>query len=442
VHATDHRHLLLALALLASCTTGSQRDAAPLDRLAFPTGVALVDAAAGTDDDRLLVVSSNFDLHFDSGSVLQIDVGAGQTLPSGGVRIGSFGGEIAVAGAPCGFASPVALVPSRSTNRLYQVALEGGEVTCGDGCETSLEVEGASDPYGVGLSCPASGTPRAWIGHLEGVDDDGFLTVMNLSADPAAREPRLLGLGTAGAPRSFAYDAVQDRLYFTSTESGLSAPLRWIDLAGGCTPGDEEQEGGCHLDTFDLFSLIRGAELAGIALSNPQDGLVRRAYVAVKVYDADLASSLGARPGFDIGGLLVVLDLAEGNVGEPRPRLVRTLEIGVGASEVRVLPARPGRRDLVAVTATEDGVLWIYDDEAGAMAKVFGRDPTTGAPLLGHLPFGIAVQDRGPELARLFVGSFEDGFVTTVDVPLDDPAGAALIRSDEGAVVRLGEVSP
>ncbi|MGC3998758.1 MAG: hypothetical protein QM767_15405 [Anaeromyxobacter sp.] len=130
---------------------------------------------------------------------------------------------------------------------------------------------------------------------------------------------------------------------------------------------------------------------------------MRRMYVALRLYDADVASAIGTRPTYDIGGLLVVLELREGAFGEPRPVVVRTIDIGLGASELAVLPARDGMRDLVAVAATEDGLLWIYDDESGAMVKVFGRDPTTGGPVLGHLPFGLAVQDRG-DVARIFVG--------------------------------------
>jgi hypothetical protein len=142
--------------------------------------------------------------------------------------------------------------------------------------------------------------------------------------------------------------------------------------------------------------------------------------------------------------MLFVLDLEEGPYGDLRARLVRMVDVAVGASEIRVLPPRAGRRDLVAMTATDDGVLAIYDDDAGALARVFGRDPATGAPEVGRQPFGLAVQDLGGAVARVFVGSFGQAVVSAVDVPLDAPDAASLVPSpvDPTRPLRIGEVTP
>jgi hypothetical protein len=109
-------------------------------------------------------------------------------------------------------------------------------------------------------------------------------------------------------------------------------------------------------------------------------------------------------------------------------QLVSWEEIGLGAADVRVLPARgAGKRDVVVALSVDDDILWIYDDETGAI-RGFGRAAgpgATGAPALGHQPYGLAV-DPVPvgSVARVYVGSYRDGYVTPVDVPLDDPEHA------------------
>lgn len=429
---------LAAALLLAACGAEPRGAPAPLDRFTFPTGLAVREG-------KLLVVSSDFDLNYardDGGSLLQVDLAATPpAIEPGGLRIPAFGGELAVAEpAACGVSAPLALVPSRTSNQLFRVSLAGGALACGQDCPLSLEQESLSEPYGVGLTCPPGGPARAWVGYLRTPDTLAWLAMVDLQT--GAWQP--IEIGGVGLPRSFAYDADRSRLFFTSVETGLAAPLRWLELGGGCTPGLAEVAGGCPIRQLDLYGFLRGAELHGIALSNPQAGLSRRAYLSVRVYDASVAAAIGARPGYDIAGMLFVLDLEEGPFGDLRARLVRMVDVGVGAAEVRVLPARAGKRDLVAMTATDDGVLAIYDDDAGALARVFARDAITGAPEVGRQPFGLAVQDLGGGLARLFVGSFERAYVTPVDVPLDAPDEARLVPSpaDPSRPLRIGEVTP
>jgi hypothetical protein len=271
----------------------------------------------------------------------------------------------------------------------------------------------------------------AFVSFLRTPSSRGQIVEIDLDSG-ATLSSRDVGVGPV---RSFAYDELTERLFMTSVESGTMAPLRWLELAGSCPVGVATAGGGCPIGGIDLASFLRGAELRGVALSNPQPGRTRRAFVAARLYNADLAASIGSRPGFDVGGMLFVLDLVEGRTGL-EPRLAGMFDVGLGANEVEVLPVRAGMRDLVAVTASDDGLLWIYDDEQEALVRVFGRDPRTGIPLLGRQPFGLAVRDDGAS-ARLFVSSFEDGFVTPVDVPLDAPWTAA----DPSADQRIG-VSP
>lgn len=424
----------LALAL-AACAQPEARNAVPLDRLVYPTSLAVRD---GT----LLVLSSNQDLAYDAGSVAAIDLAADPPAITAALRIGSLGGELALAEADaCGLAGPQLLATSRKARRLYRLDLDAaGLPSCGEGCEVALDGDDAPlDPYALAVSCPAGGPARAWIGYLRAEDGAGWLTALDLAT--GAR--RTVEVASA-VPRSLAYDAEADRLVFTTTEAWDRAPLGWIELGGECVPGADAWDGGCPVRSTDLAEALGGIELAGLALSNPQAGLVRRAYVAAHVFDTDVAEATEERPSTDIGGLLLVLDLATGADGELAPTLVRTVQIGLGAAEVRVLPARAGRRDLVAVTAFEDELLAIYDDEAGVVRSAFTRDEVTGAPVVGGQPFGLAVEARDAATARVYVGSFEDGFVSAVDVPLDAPWDAALVTASAGsaAPLRIGKATP
>jgi hypothetical protein len=120
--------------------------------------------------------------------------------------------------------------------------------------------------------------------------------------------------------------------------------------------------------------------------------------------------------------------------------VVDEIPIGYGASDVRVLPPRPGKRDVVAALAADDAVVWIYDDDTRARVAI-GRDPRTGAPLVGKTPWGLAVAPAvlpGTNVARVYAGSFQESFVTPIDVPLDDPAAAGIAVDGQGAPRRIG----
>lgn len=441
------RSLAAALALAAlACGSQPQAGPGPLDRLTFPTAVTV----RGQD---LVVVSSNFDLTFatqDGGSVLAVPLAAGAAR---GANIGSLGGELAIADANCGLTTPVALVPSRSTNELYGLTLGAdGTPRCDGDCALPLRGD-LGDPYGVGLACGPLGTKRAFVSHLRTPSFLGYVTMITLDPD---RQRWQVQVGDAGPgpARSFAYDADRDRVYFTGVSTGAVSLFRWYDFAGSDCQIDvaATDPRACPLGAIDVSTVIRGADLRGIALSNPVAGKPRRAYVAARVFDADVAASIGGRPSYDVAGVLLVIDLEEGPGGRPQPRLVNWVDAGLGASEVAVLKPRPnGERDLVAVTAGDDGLVWIYDDEVGEMRKVFGRNPGSGAPELGRYPYGLAVsrpeETQPPSslaacqtagaCARVYVGSFQDASVSAVDVPLDDP-GSAEILNVGGTTWRIG----
>jgi hypothetical protein len=241
-----------------------------------------------------------------------------------------------------------------------------------------------------------------------------------------------------------AYDDRTDRLYAVGRFGGLTAPLFILDL-----PPCVHTAADCptaHVQTLDLYSSLRGAELVGIALSHPQAGRPRLAYISAKVYDETYVLATGTRPPYDIGGALLVVEIEEGVVGVTSARVRKVVPIGLGAGSVRVLPLRPGLGDLVVVPSTGDGTLQLYDDEVEAVVRIISIDQSTGAPEAGRFPSAMAVEDRGTE-ALVYVAAFGDWTVSVLRVPLASPTSADLLRHPPGTPLagkplRIGSPKP
>jgi hypothetical protein len=447
----------LSALLLAACSEQVSNSPPPLDAFYFPTGLALTPSPAG---ETLLVGSSNFDLRYSpasGGTVIAVDPVASLGAPGGtltgrgAVRVGSYAGPVVVADdRTCpGIAVPQALVASRYTGRLHRVPLtaEGGVAECsGVGCDLALDPD-FLDAYPVGVACRADGLRRsALVGYLRttavgtAAAGTAWLTQVDLD-DPAGTDlsRRTFPLGP-GPIIDMAYDATADRLFAVGRFAGNIAPLFVIDLTP-CAPADPACENPSQLPSFDLSGAVRGAELTGIALSHPQAGLGRRAYVTARLYDADLAGRIGGRPSFDVGAALLVVDVAEDATGRPAVSVLRVVPIGLGPGQVRVLPPRPGKRDVVVVTNSLEGRVTVYDDDLGAVVRVLSLDAGSGMPEAGREPFALAVEDRGAD-AWVYVAAFDLSTVSVLAVPLDAPGQADLLRDAGGAPLRIGKERP
>lgn len=445
------RLALLSLALAVACGTSSAPDPGPLDSFYEPSGLAV-------HGRNLLVASSNLDLRYsleEGGTLISVnprasaDPGGAKLVSS--VHVGSYTGELAVADAAecggAGLAESVAVVASRATTALYPVAIgSGGTLRC-DGCAVPLASAYYADPLAVGVACTGASAAapfaRAYVGYLRSFDGRGWISEYDLVGGT------LRSIEVSFGPvRGIAFDRERERLWLAAVSSGGDSRLTWVDLSGGCALVATGTPGACGIGHVPVAGLPLGLEFRSIALSTLPRGLaapplVRRAYVTGRLYDRPAASTAGGRNS-DYGGLLVSVDLAENATGGIDATWRKLADLGTGAAEVRVLPSRARadgslKRDVVA--ALDGTALTIYDDETGDV-RVFGVDPATGAPVLGRFPWGIAV-DAQPDgagctppvpanggcVARLYVGSFQESFVTPIDVPLDDPASACIVST-------------
>lgn len=437
-----------ALALAAACGSEPKAGAGPLDQIRQPTGMAV-------HGGRLLVMSSNSDLTYDeaTGGALAAlapdPANLGSATLKGGVNVHSMGGELAVARAEgpgtaipdaeaCGTAlgASLAVFGTRGSNTLNAVALgANGTLSCdapAARCGIPTSGVGFGDPFGVTIAC-GGGRKRAYFGYLNAQGGAAWVGELNLTADALGQfTVRNVNVG-AGPIRGLAYDRDRDRLFLTGVSTGTPTPLRWLNLSG-CTVG-AAGAGACTVDAASL-PLVSGSlalELQSIALAHARTpGVARgvadpiRAYVTAIPYDASSAQAAGYRTtGF--GSVLVVMDLYDDARGGVEPRIVAIHDVPAGAQAVRVLPRPagwpPARRDVVAVVSVDTGSLTFFDDETGAM-EFFGGNTggagATGAPILGRRLFGLAVDPAlAGSTARVWVGTFTEGFVTPIDVTLD-----------------------
>jgi hypothetical protein len=431
----------------AGCSESQYTKPPPTLQFTWPFGLAVHRLSGG--GTALLVGSTNTDLLYTAssgGTVMSVDPSTGTLRQLGVVTMASFGGPLAVAdddtcaGLTAAGVAPKAVVGSRYSDEVVLADIgAAGELSCPAGCARQLPL-GSVDPFAVAIACRGD-RRRAYVGYL----------ASNIVVSVDLATGRTIGRYTLLArPYGVAYDPAHDRLWVTELAVN-AAPLEALDLGAGCTPTLE----GCDIRrTYNLWPALPGLEVAGIVIANPVPGQPTRAYVAGRIYDASLAATLGYRPDFDVGAALLVLDLPEGPLGFPTAPVVRRIvPLAVGASQIAVLSPRTdpttgaSLRDVVVVTSTTEGVVTVYDDEAGAIAKVFalaqtGRGPENpagmpmGTPLVGKQPIGLAVQPHAApgDVDWVYVSAFESSGVTAISVDPAAPSGAQIAWTQYGAV--------
>jgi hypothetical protein len=449
---------VLALAA-AGCSDYFPPVPGPIDRFYFPVGLAVRHLPGG--GTALLVVSTNFDLRYNAdlgGAVLAVDPDAsGDALagdPSlavlGALNIASFGGEVDyLGGAGAGWEDelpehacpPLAgqlsagaakvLVASRSKQAVYLIDMDAqGRLAC-DGCARAVATQ-ALDPYDVTATCSDAGSgnvARAYVTHLRAPGNYGLLTELDLLLGTSST----LVLG-ADATSSGAFDRASGRI-FVSSQFGSSidlVPMRWFN-ALTLPPGGQPV-----LQAHNVATDVRGALTRQFAIHRYTDPTTNTTtttgYLRLELFDYDLAAKSGAFVA--TGGGLAVYDLTPNALGEPAMRLLKMVPTCNGNGQLRVLPGRPGSRALLAMTCGLEGTLLFYDDELGAMVGRIGRDPTTGKPRLGSLPFGLAVEEReagrclrGPgPCTRLYVAAFDSSWVSLVELDVATPSDATIVK--------------
>lgn len=457
---------LLSAGFLLSCAQEDEGEAPPLATTRYPSGIALTPEG-GALPQRLLVVSSNFDLRYRSGVLHAFDreeldrlvdeappgEGCPEALPrctparipdlgsalAGAVEIGDYGGQVAAI--DLGPGRQRAFVPIRSTGKVIAVELDGGAeaLRCAEGGGTDCRGTGASfarqDPFSIAVALG-----NVYVGH---------------STSFRNMKPRGGVIGMAFA----------DAAFWTGGGGALGT-IRVGDTAigglavGGCSDGDEGAQ-RCTLYASGRSTIGNSQPIfafdfeEGVWMSSPL--FSRNLYAQEKGFDSRgiAVSSSGKEVYFashapDALGVVDVTRLAtlpsdaclipEGDVVAPGaacPDLPTPSEDAPRFMTADLLPSPKGpnvvvtvQRDLPdgsvsdLVVVTTSSSLAFYDTRSGSFVGELGG--------LGGAPSDLAIRPSGGGY-RLYVPSFSQGTIAVVDLP--DP-----FRPESASVVAiLGE---
>lgn len=451
----------------ASCATSEEGALQPAANLAFPTGVALTPEDAALPQ-RLLVVSSNFDLRFRAGRLhafdreaidaladeappppscpaaqprcLPADVPSLEPALVGTVEVGDFGGEVGVAGLGPGRVR--AFVPVRGSQSVVAVDLDVDGLVCAEGGGSDCSETGASfprrDPYSVAVALG-----NVYVGHF---------TLNTLRGTG----PRGGVIGTAPVDAAF---WTLGGGSFGEIPVGEGSAIGGLSV-GACRPGDEgptctlfasgrSRFGGTQeIFAFDfregapmlgplfsrnLFAQQFGFDSRGIAAASSGEAvyMASRSPTALAVIDVTRLASLPTDGCVVPEGEVVAPgaacpDLPPPTGEDPAFRTVDLVTSPSGPNAVAVLPRQlpgGGTSDLVVMT-TDDGLAF-FDTRASVLAASLGG--------LGATPTAVAFRPAGDGF-RLYVPSFLRGTLAVVDVP--DPFRPETAR----VVARIGPV--
>ncbi|RME28079.1 MAG: hypothetical protein D6806_03480 [Deltaproteobacteria bacterium] len=396
--------LIVLLAASAGCAEGAATDPPPAGLFHFPVAVGVHPAGYA------LVVNSNFDAQYSSGSVQLVDLNAlAQRIEQGtamdsdnsdliladaATAIPSFAGDVIVSGDGD---SGLALITSRQSSELLVLKLDfsGPDpvVSCSDTprrdgelarCEGSRYVLAVSpsDPYSLLVAERAAatdGSVNVWLGYLRSGTIDEVEIPDGWPEEGLPSVVRSVETGSGGTG-GLAYSASSGYVFASSRLNALrSNPIYYFENIASDTPA---------VGTYDLFGIVLGNQTRGLATS--PDGYV----LAVAVHDPDL---------------LVFLDVSSNSKGKPAMRILGSVKLE--GDPAQVLWA--GR--LVLVSDAKNDTLAAVDSDTIELVE---------------LSDGIC---RGPHSMALWpgyggwllVGCFEQDQLVVVDI---DPASASFFQ--------------
>lgn len=398
--------IIAILASLGACAADVPGIDPPAAQIRFPIGIAMHPA----NDRYLLLVNSNFDLRFNSSTVVVIDTVTGEVLPQHTVRLNSFAGDLAL---------------RRDGTRAFVTARGGGVLTVIDidlGAERFLKCTDedpepgvvpvcsgryvttvAANPFGIFVQEPGV-IPRGCTGVPEQVEETVFLTHTNTAergqaATAVLSVVRSLGgnlpyelSSTISIPSgsiSIAQHPRTGTLYLTSRNDALITLFR---------PGPVSVQ---QIGFFSVNQLRAGIDNRGVVF----DPSGTRAFISSR--------SIESRTGVSSPALFV-FDVTCAPTGRELNRLTAVIDLGPNPGKPAYLE-RQGRPDRIYVPCGIPGEVYVVDPvldrvvdivevAGGASAVVFSEGARTG----------VGVQ-------RAYVSGFRDDAVSVIELDESSP---------------------
>ena len=476
--------LLLAalLALACGCAEDDKGIAHPTDRLHYPVAVA-----ADPSGEYIYVVNSNFDVRYDSGAVIAIDLNTHMFVPESAATVGHFGGEIVLYETGEHPHRLVGYVPGRSDGVLSWFYITGG--VSGVAPELKCQEEHYDDPAAAspedGIQVCANPFSLTSVFRPRLPRDDAGLTdeeAAELADEPVRME---VGRNAYGATVYPGRDGVGDYLLVTNPGNGLVG----VFGIGGDVPNDNRkgelgqpapenqfQSNGqwdrlsrrgqpVFLESWALgdrayataVSPIDGfayTTLKNVGIVYPYrideipdpDGLPRtwperRDIAGFAIVNASSTGEFARSIAFNRSGTraylayrspssLVVIDTSHDDAGRHRDRYIGGVDVGLRPSKVLLAPSAVDGSDLIYVVCYGDEQIYVVDPVTLDVVDVI--DVPGG-------PYDMAiVHAPGKDRFRAYITVFERDAVAVLELDRGSPQFhqiVAYIRGvdDEGA---------
>jgi hypothetical protein len=464
----------LALTVSSGCQEDDPGVAAPTDQVYYPIGVQYVPGVSEADD-VVLVLSSNFDQRYSSGTLTAFSVPrllelagtdpsstdtifredfqstAGSAILSQ-VRILSLAGELAYAPDPAGEPGRGWVFSAgRALNRVLMVRLEDGRLRCdnvrADGsalpsfdltdCTEAHTVRTAfQDPFPLALVSSLGQAGLLAVGHLQSLDSSGSLVSRVGLVDVAAFEARLTSEAAGQTPEDpfefldvlnmegstgIAYvspgalGGALGSLLVVARRDTQARGLRFGALAVETSTIPNAPTPFVLSDTGGLFlgPLTGAIESRGLIVSPDE----RRAYLSLRFTEA----------GSSFNGAIGVIDLEGSQV-----RLLSVFSVGDELTRP-VIFERSGRRWLLLADGRQDRI-WVLDastDDLVLVGDVSGRLERMGedGPFLARTlasPASIVLLPATSPTHAL-VTNFGNSTLALIDVRSGDPRAFRLV---------------
>ncbi len=403
---------LLSGGLLTGCFLDTSGVEPKSGEFNFPTSIAIAPPRApGEAPAFLYVVNSNFDLRYNGGTVMALDL---EALEAG---IAGCGGGPCQLHTPSRFLAAGHEVVTGSYAGGMAVSTDGTRLYApfrSDGTLTFIDV----DPVTGELSCQAGGAKG---GHCDDFHRRGDETVASQRGESMPGDPSRVLLRPLPAPWDGDFLVVLDRsgkasLFFDGPASAANVAPKLIDVVDGLPANAvglayDAVEGITYVSSANTSPTARLARL-GVALDDPT--VPERSYL----FRAGEPRLTGLDDGLDVRDLafsgnslyvlsrrpqaVVTIDLARAGLSSGDLPIDRVTGVDYGAS--RLALATIGGRQFLFVTCYDGRSLFVIDAQTGAVADVVRG--FSG-------PFEVAVDEVRE---RAFVTDFRSSVVRVVDL--------------------------
>lgn len=401
---------LAIIALIALCLGCAEefRGRTPIhDGIHYPVGLA-VDEASGA----LLVANSNFDLTYDSASIVAVDLTTNTFLETW-VSVGSFPGDMVLA-RPEGSERGYGYITVRGDNSLTFFTLSG---TAGGNSGYALVCNDDDDP----TQHRCTGDYVVKEGTLVTDEELGEEQDVTLGADPFALA---LLPGRLGVP---------DRIVSGSLRSGTVTLMEIVTEAPDLRAGyprivaQYDAVQGVHTlaaDPVTGFIYVTNKYVPAIyklgveeSVDGPSLSLKETVLLPSPFNTGDYGRGFAfAREGrfalvaYRTPPSVLVLDGGDDTQSFDQTTL-KLVPVGAQPAHLRVYPSGPGGKELAYVVCHGDNVVWVLDTETFLpMAKI----PVGGGPY----DMAAVITDK---LRRGYVSNFMDHTVSVIDLDPESP---------------------